>query len=90
MNNEIVSGNDIRKDFFATKEEVLQKMINIYEKEIKQLKKENEQLKEKIKNVREKFFNLLSDYEIGNYDNNIHQFYKDVYYIHNELMELAE
>ena len=53
-------------------------------------KEENKQLKEKIKNVREKLFNLLSEYEIGNYDNNIHQFYKDVYAIHNELMELAE
>lgn len=51
---------------------------------------ENEQLKEKIKNVREKLFNLLSEYEIGNYDSNIHQFYKDVYEIHNALMELEE
>lgn len=53
-------------------------------------KEENDSLKEKIKNVREKLFNLLSEYEIGNYDNNTHQFYKDVYYIHNELMEGVE
>lgn len=52
MTDEIVSGNDIRKDFFATKEEVLQKMINIYEKEIKQLKKENEQLKKENEKLR--------------------------------------
>ena len=52
--------------------------------------KENEQLKENIKNARKKLFDILTDYEIGNYDNNIHQFYKDVYDIHNELMELAE
>lgn len=51
---------------------------------------ENMQLKEKIKDAREKLFNLLSDYEIGNYDNNIHQFYIDVYDIHNELMEVEE
>lgn len=50
----------------------------------------NKELKENIKNLREKLFNLLSEYEIGNYDNNIHQFYKDVYKVHNELMELAE
>lgn len=56
----------------------------------KSLEKEKEQLKEKVKNVREKLFNLLGEYEIGNYDNNIHQFYKDVYDIHNKLMELAE
>ena len=59
-------------------------------KAIKDIRKEKEQIKEKIKNVREKLFNLLSEYEIGNYDNNIHQFYEDVYDIHNELMELAE
>lgn len=57
---------------------------------IEELEKENDQLKEKFKNVRDKLFNLLSEYEIGNYDTNIHQFYKDVYDIHNELMELAE
>lgn len=50
----------------------------------------NKQLKENIKNARKKLFDILTDYEIGNYDNNIHQFYKDVYDIHNELMELAE
>lgn len=50
----------------------------------------NEQLKENIKNARKKLFDILTDYEIGNYDNNIHQFYKDVYDIHNELMDLAE
>lgn len=50
----------------------------------------NKEMKEKIKNVREKLFNLLGEYEIGNYENNIHQFYKDVYGIHNELMELEE
>lgn len=54
------------------------------------LKKENEQVKENIKNVRKKLFNILTEYEIGNYDNNTHQFYKDVYNVHNELMELAE
>lgn len=52
--------------------------------------KENEQLKENIKNARKKLFNILSEYEIGNYDNNTHQFYEDVYNVHNELMELAE
>lgn len=50
----------------------------------------NKEVKENIKNVRKKLFDILADYEIGNYDNNIHQFYKDVYDIHNELMELAE
>ena len=54
------------------------------------LKKENKQLKENIKNARKKLFDILTDYEIGNYDNNIHKFYKDVYDIHNKLMELAE
>lgn len=54
------------------------------------LKKVNGQLKENIKNIRKKLFDILTDYEIGNYDSNIHQFYKDVYDIHNELMELAE
>lgn len=47
-------------------------------------------IKENIKNARKKLFDILTDYEIGNYDNNIHQFYKDVYDVHNELMELAE
>ena len=56
----------------------------------KKVKEENEKLKENIKNARKKLFDILTDYEIGNYDNNIHQFYKDVYDIHNELMELAE
>lgn len=56
----------------------------------KEMQKENDLLKRKVKNVREKLFNLLSEYEIGNYDNNTHQFYKDVYYIHNELMEGVE
>lgn len=46
--------------------------------------------KENVKNVREKLFNILTEYEIGNYDNNTHQFYEDVYNVHNELMELAE
>lgn len=50
----------------------------------------NKEVKENIKNARKKLFDILTDYEIGNYDNNIHQFYKDVYDIHNELMELAE
>lgn len=54
------------------------------------LEKENEKLKENIKNARKKLFDILTDYEIGNYDNNIHQFYKAVYAIHNELMDLAE
>lgn len=54
------------------------------------LKKGNKQLKENIKNARKKLFDILTDYEIGNYDNNIHQFYEDVYDIHNELMELEE
>lgn len=54
------------------------------------LEKENEKLKENIKNARKKLFDILTDYEIGNYDNNIHQFYKDVYGIHNELMDLEE
>ena len=56
----------------------------------KEVKEENEKLKENIKNARKKLFDILTGYEIGNYDNNIHQFYKDVYDIHNELMELAE
>ena len=46
--------------------------------------------KKEIKKLRKKLFDILTDYEIGNYDNNIHQFYKNVYDIHNELMELAE
>lgn len=46
--------------------------------------------KQKIKKIRKKLFDILVGYEIGNYDNNIHQFYKDVYDIHNKLMELAE
>lgn len=46
--------------------------------------------KKEIKRLRKKLFNILSEYEIGNYDNNIHQFYIDVYNVHNELMELAE
>ena len=56
----------------------------------KEVKEENEKLKENIKNARKKLFDILTGYEIGNYDNNIHQFYKDVYDIHNELIELAE
>ena len=56
----------------------------------KEVKEENEKLKENIKNARKKLFDILTDYEIGNYDNNIHQFYKDVYNIHNELMDLEE
>lgn len=56
----------------------------------KEVKEENEQLKENIKNARKKLFDILADYEIGNYDNNTHQFYKDVYDIHNVLMELVE
>lgn len=54
------------------------------------LEKENKQLKEKIKKLRKKLFDILADYEIGNYDNNIHQFYEDVYDVHNELMEVVE
>ena len=50
----------------------------------------NKEVKENIKNARKKLFDILTNYEIGNYDNNIHQFYKDVYDIHNKLMELAE
>lgn len=46
--------------------------------------------KKEIKKLRKKLFDILADYEIGNYDNNIHQFYKDVYDIHNELMEVEE
>lgn len=46
--------------------------------------------KKEIEMLRKKLFDILTDYEIGNYDNNIHQFYKDVYDIHNELMELEE
>lgn len=56
----------------------------------KEMQKENGLLKRKVKNVRERLSDFLSEYEVGNYDNNTHQFYKDVYYIHNELMELAE
>jgi hypothetical protein len=56
----------------------------------KEVQEANEQLKENIKNTRKKFFDILTDYEIGNYDSHIHQFYKDMYDIHNELMELAE
>lgn len=46
--------------------------------------------KKEIKKLRKKLFNILTEYEIGNYDNNTHQFYEDVYNVHNELMELAE
>lgn len=94
---EIVVFNDksyVRFSDYEKLEEELDKecneLLHFYQDKILNLEKENEQLKEKIKNVREKLFNLLSEYEIGNYDNNIHQFYNDVYDIHNELMELAE
>lgn len=66
-----------------------QKLFNALEC-IELLEKENEKLKIQVSYLGMKLFNLLSEYEIGNYDNNIHQFYKDVYAIHNELMELAE
>lgn len=56
----------------------------------KEVQRENIRQTEKIKIIKEKLFDILADYEIGNYDNNIHQFYKDVYAIHNELMEFAE
>lgn len=58
--------------------------------ELEELQRENEQLKAQIETKRKKLFDILTEYEIGNYDVNIHQFYKDVYDIHNELMELAE
>ena len=54
------------------------------------LEEQNKELKAQIKKLREKLFDILSEYEIGNYENNIHQFYQDVYDIHNELMEVVE
>lgn len=84
-------------DYYSKEPLTERKLLQIWldcaeprEKKIQNLEKENEQLKENIKNARKKLFDILTDYEIGNYDNNIHQFYKDVYDIHNELMDLEK
>ena len=57
---------------------------------IEELEKENKQFKQQVENTRNKLFNILTEYEIGNYDSKFHNFYEDVYDVHNELMELAE
>ena len=49
------------------------------EKENEELKQQVSYLKDNLRVARKKLFDILTDYEIGNYDNNIHQFYKDVY-----------
>lgn len=59
-------------------------------KVVEGLQEENKQLKQQVENARNKLFNILTEYEIGNYDSKFHNFYKDVYDVHNELMELAE
>lgn len=56
----------------------------------KRKNEENKQLKQQVENARNKLFNILTEYEIGNYDSKFHNFYEDVYDVHNELMELAE
>ena len=56
----------------------------------KKKNKEIKQFKQQVENARNKLFNILTEYEIGNYDSKFHNFYKDVYDVHNELMELAE
>lgn len=60
------------------------------QKEKEQLKKQASYLKDNLRFARKKLFDILTDYEIGNYDNNIHQFYEDVYDVHNELMKVEE
>lgn len=60
------------------------------QEDVLRLRIENEELKQQVAYLGMKLFNLLSEYEIGSYDNDIHQFYKDVYAIHNELMEIVE
>lgn len=44
--------------------------------------------REQIQKARIKLFNILTEYEIGTYDKNMHEFYNKVYDVHNELMEL--
>lgn len=41
-----------------------------------------------IQKARTKLFNILTEYEIGTYDKNMHEFYNKVYDVHNELIEL--
>ena len=64
--------------------------IGELEKENEQLKEQVSYLKDNLRVARKKLFDILTDYEIGNYDNNIHQFYEDVYDVHNKLMEVEE
>ena len=44
--------------------------------------------RKQIQKARTKLFNILTEYEIGTYDKNMHEFYNKVYDVHNELMEL--
>lgn len=84
--------NDSLKEIAKWKkgqEKLYQQMTNILE-EAEKFEKENELLKAQIETKRKKLFDILTEYEIGSYDVNIHQFYEDVYDIHSELMELAE
>ena len=75
---------------YLTGQVIVSSICESAKRTIDDLEQENEQLKDKVKSIRDKLFNILTDYEIGNYDSNIHQFYKDVYDIHNELMEVVE
>lgn len=45
--------------------------------------------KQQTKKIKKKLFDILVNYEIGNYNNNNHQFYKDVCDIYKELVELV-
>lgn len=47
-----------------------------------------EHKRNQIQKERTKLFNILTEYEIGTYDKNMHEFYNKVYDVHNELMEL--
>lgn len=47
-----------------------------------------EHQRNQIQKERTKLFNILTEYEIGTYDKNMHEFYTKVYDVHNELMEL--
>ena len=44
--------------------------------------------RKQIQKERTKLFNILTEYEIGTYDKNMHEFYNKVYDVHNELIEL--
>lgn len=44
--------------------------------------------RKQIQKERTKLFNILTEYENGTYDKNMHEFYNKVYDFYNELMEL--